>query len=180
MAGPVEARPILDSLGAVCGTQKGSTMNDLGVRDPFGGVAGIDDDRSVVPNPLVIEIGVVGRNERQIVRFQDVLAKLDGRHVRKVIRAHLVKPRDVRITIGKDGAFVREWIYLKDTLGAGSVWDLYLWPDRNQSFFINVDKKIGQCAIRCRPVATCRAPCVCWRQQRRPAAHNHNVDSRHD
>jgi len=39
----------------------------------------------------------------------------------------------------KDGTFVREWIYLKDTLGPGSVWDLYLWPDRNQSFFINVD-----------------------------------------
>src|SRR5205085_4587703 len=39
----------------------------------------------------------------------------------------------------KDGTFVREWIYLKDTLGAGSVWDLYLWPDREQSFFVNVD-----------------------------------------
>jgi hypothetical protein len=39
----------------------------------------------------------------------------------------------------KDGTFVREWIYLKDTLASGSVWDLYLWPDREQSFFINVD-----------------------------------------
>jgi DNA-binding beta-propeller fold protein YncE len=39
----------------------------------------------------------------------------------------------------KDGSFVREWVYLKDTLGSGSVWDLYLWPDREQSFFINVD-----------------------------------------
>jgi hypothetical protein len=39
----------------------------------------------------------------------------------------------------KDGTFVREWVYLKDTLGSGSVWDMYLWPDRDQSFFINVD-----------------------------------------
>jgi hypothetical protein len=39
----------------------------------------------------------------------------------------------------KDGSFVREWVYLKDTLASGSVWDLYLWPDREQSFFVNVD-----------------------------------------
>jgi hypothetical protein len=38
----------------------------------------------------------------------------------------------------KDGTFVREWIYLPQTL-SGSVWDLYLWPDKEQSFFINVD-----------------------------------------
>ena len=39
----------------------------------------------------------------------------------------------------KDGSFVRDCIYLKDTLGSGSTWDLYLWPDREQSFFVNVD-----------------------------------------
>ncbi len=39
----------------------------------------------------------------------------------------------------KDGTFVREWSYLKETLASGSTWDLYLWPDREQSFFINVD-----------------------------------------
>jgi len=39
----------------------------------------------------------------------------------------------------KDGTFVREWIFLKETLGSGSVWDMYLWPDRDQTFFINVD-----------------------------------------
>ena len=39
----------------------------------------------------------------------------------------------------KDGTFVREWIYLKDTLASGSVWDMYFWPDREQTFFINVD-----------------------------------------
>ncbi len=39
----------------------------------------------------------------------------------------------------KDGSFVQEWFYMKNTLGSGSVWDLYLWPDKEQSFFINVD-----------------------------------------
>ena len=39
----------------------------------------------------------------------------------------------------KDGTFVREWIFLKETLGSGAVWDMYFWPDRDQTFFINVD-----------------------------------------
>ena len=30
----------------------------------------------------------------------------------------------------KDGSFVREWMYLPQTL-SGSVWDLYLWPDKD-------------------------------------------------
>jgi hypothetical protein len=38
----------------------------------------------------------------------------------------------------KDGTFVRENIYLPQTL-SGSVWDLYLWPDKEQSFLIMVD-----------------------------------------
>jgi len=39
----------------------------------------------------------------------------------------------------KDGSFVREWIYLKNTLGAGSTWDLALWPDKAQRFLLNAD-----------------------------------------
>ncbi len=38
----------------------------------------------------------------------------------------------------KDGTFVREWIYLPETL-SGSVWDVGLWPDKEQSFLIMVD-----------------------------------------
>jgi hypothetical protein len=38
----------------------------------------------------------------------------------------------------KDGTFVSEWMYLPQTL-SGSVWDLYLWPDKAQSFLIMVD-----------------------------------------
>jgi len=39
----------------------------------------------------------------------------------------------------KDGSFVGEWRYLTDTRGSGSVWDLYLWPDRDQTWFVNAD-----------------------------------------
>src|SRR5262245_33703785 len=39
----------------------------------------------------------------------------------------------------RDGSFVQEFIYKKDTRGAGSSWDLYLWPDRAQSFFVAAD-----------------------------------------
>ena len=38
----------------------------------------------------------------------------------------------------KDGSFVREWLYLPETL-SGSVWDVGLWPDKEQSFLIMVD-----------------------------------------
>ncbi|MEA2939345.1 MAG: hypothetical protein QOC56_2849 [Alphaproteobacteria bacterium] len=38
----------------------------------------------------------------------------------------------------KDGSFVREHIYLPQTL-SGSVWDLYMWPDKDQSFLVMVD-----------------------------------------
>jgi hypothetical protein len=38
----------------------------------------------------------------------------------------------------KDGTFVSERVYLPETLN-GSVWDLYLWPDKEQSFLIMVD-----------------------------------------
>ena len=38
----------------------------------------------------------------------------------------------------KDGTFVKEFIYLKDTL-RGSTWDLYPWPDARQTYLIMVD-----------------------------------------
>src|SRR5439155_75329 len=51
----------------------------------------------------------------------------------------LGQPADIWIDPETNEAFVREWVFLKDTLGSGSVWDMYLWPDREQSFFVNVD-----------------------------------------
>ena len=38
----------------------------------------------------------------------------------------------------KDGTFVKEFIYMKDTL-RGSTWDLYPWVDAKQTYLIMVD-----------------------------------------
>ena len=39
----------------------------------------------------------------------------------------------------RDGTFVKEFVQLKDTRGPGSVWDLYLLPDRAQTYFVTAD-----------------------------------------
>ncbi len=39
----------------------------------------------------------------------------------------------------KDGSFVGEYFYLRQTLGNGSVWDLGFWPDRQQTYLFNAD-----------------------------------------
>jgi hypothetical protein len=39
----------------------------------------------------------------------------------------------------KDGAFVKEVVVSRDTLGQGSMWDLAFWPDAGQTMLLNVD-----------------------------------------
>ena len=39
----------------------------------------------------------------------------------------------------KDGSFVKEMFIEKDTLANGSVWDLEIWNDPNQTFLMNAD-----------------------------------------
>ena len=39
----------------------------------------------------------------------------------------------------KDGSFVKEMVVEKNTLANGSVWDLEIWRDVNESFLINAD-----------------------------------------
>ena len=39
----------------------------------------------------------------------------------------------------KDGTFVKELFVEKATLANGSVWDLDLWPDANETFLVNAD-----------------------------------------
>ena len=41
----------------------------------------------------------------------------------------------------KDGTFVKEWFYEKNTLGNGAVWDIAIWPDAKQTYLIAVDAK---------------------------------------
>jgi DNA-binding beta-propeller fold protein YncE len=39
----------------------------------------------------------------------------------------------------KDGTFVKEWVYEKDSRGDGAVFDLALWPDPKQTYLLNAD-----------------------------------------
>jgi hypothetical protein len=39
----------------------------------------------------------------------------------------------------KDGSYVKQFVYLKDTHGSGSTWDLALWPDTAQDYMVMVD-----------------------------------------
>ena len=39
----------------------------------------------------------------------------------------------------KDGSFVKEWFYEKNTLGNGAVWDIAIWPDAAQSYLLSAD-----------------------------------------
>jgi hypothetical protein len=39
----------------------------------------------------------------------------------------------------KDGTFVKEFIIEKNTLRAGSVWDLDFWIDPKQTYLLNAD-----------------------------------------
>jgi hypothetical protein len=47
----------------------------------------------------------------------------------------------------KDGSFVAEWRIEPQTLGAGSVWDLALWPNAGQSLLFNADGQNNQVRI---------------------------------
>jgi len=39
----------------------------------------------------------------------------------------------------KDGTFVKEWFFEKNTLGAGAVWDIAIWLDPKQTWLLSAD-----------------------------------------
>jgi len=39
----------------------------------------------------------------------------------------------------KDGSFVNEWFFEKNTLGNGAVWDVAIWPDPKQTYLLSAD-----------------------------------------
>jgi hypothetical protein len=39
----------------------------------------------------------------------------------------------------KDGSFVKEWFFEKNTLGNGALWDVAIWPDPKQSYLSSAD-----------------------------------------
>jgi len=47
----------------------------------------------------------------------------------------------------KDGTFVKEWFYEKNTLGNGAVWDLAIWPDPKQTYLLNADGENNEIRI---------------------------------
>ena len=47
----------------------------------------------------------------------------------------------------KDGSFVKEWFYEKNTLGNGAVWDLAIWPDPKQSYLLSADGENNEIRI---------------------------------
>lgn len=47
----------------------------------------------------------------------------------------------------KDGSFVTEWFYVKETRGNGGVWDLAIWPDAQQTFLFNADGENNEVRI---------------------------------
>ena len=47
----------------------------------------------------------------------------------------------------KDGTFVKEWFYEKNTLGAGAVWDIAIWPDPEQSYLLSADGENNEIRI---------------------------------
>ena len=47
----------------------------------------------------------------------------------------------------KDGTFVKEWFFEKNTLGNGAVWDLALWPDPKQTWLLTADGENNEVRI---------------------------------
>ena len=39
----------------------------------------------------------------------------------------------------KDGTFVKEFFFEKNTLGNGAVWDIAIWPDPKQTYLLSAD-----------------------------------------
>ena len=39
----------------------------------------------------------------------------------------------------KDGTFVKEFFFEKNTLGNGAIWDIAIWPDPNQTYLLSAD-----------------------------------------
>jgi DNA-binding beta-propeller fold protein YncE len=55
-----------------------------------------------------------------------------------VERVYVADSNNNRIQVfKKDGTFVKEWFYEKNTLGAGAVWDIAIWPDPKQTYLLS-------------------------------------------
>jgi DNA-binding beta-propeller fold protein YncE len=47
----------------------------------------------------------------------------------------------------RDGSFVTEWFFEKNTLGNGAVWDVAIWPDPKQTYLLSADGENNEVRI---------------------------------
>ena len=47
----------------------------------------------------------------------------------------------------KDGTFVKEWFYEKNTLGNGAVWDIAVWPNPGQTWLLSADDENNEIRV---------------------------------
>ena len=70
-------------------------------RDAPGCVAGVDNGRSVVDDPLIVDAAVVCGDQDEILTLQHAFVQWQRRHMREIVGAHLVQPRNIGIAIRK-------------------------------------------------------------------------------
>ena len=75
----------------------------------------------------------------------------------------------------KDGTFVTEWFYEKNTLGNGAVWDVAIWPDPNQTYLLSADGENNEIRVLNRADGTVVGQLRPQRPQCRPVP----LDARH-
>jgi DNA-binding beta-propeller fold protein YncE len=111
---------------------------------------------------LVMEIGKIGPSKGsndttmlgkpadiQVDPATNEVFVADGYGNRRVIGLVYVCDRtNNRIQVfKKDGTYVTEWFYDKNTLGNGAVWDLNFWPDAGQTYLLNIDGENNQLRV---------------------------------
>src|SRR5882762_11351514 len=85
MEGTVEAKSDSRPFCCLLVAQRGSTTDDLGVLDPFRGVAGIDDQLSFLDDAAIVVIGVVGHDKNTVILPQ--IRQLSSLHLQVVFAA---------------------------------------------------------------------------------------------
>ena len=87
--------------------------------------------------PTDVDLGAYVPNQPPAAQFRNPV------HCVRIARDGLVyvcdRANDRIQVFHKDGSFVKEFFVETNTLANGSVWDLELWPDANQTYIINAD-----------------------------------------
>src|SRR3989339_1036557 len=79
--------------------------------DALGRVAGVDDQRRVPDDEIVVVTGVIGGDQHGILRGEELGGKLRARHVGHVVVPHRGEHGDVRIVVAEDRAAGAEQLH---------------------------------------------------------------------